>query len=196
MLPELTPILKGLYSCDSCTARKEATTPVGSSGCFQDKWIMVVGRNPGKSEDEQCKPFVGRSGRFLDSYLLECGLSRDEVYVTNTIKCHTKQNREPDILEIKTCTELWLHKEYRALQPRLIFILGNDAYRGIFGYNLANFIESSGRIKEVSKMGYNEYIVILPHPSAVITYHPDWKKKYDDTVGSVKAIIKKIKEEL
>ena len=194
MKPELVPVLKGLYNCKACTARAEATSPVGSSGPALTNWIMVVGRNPGMNEDEQCKPFVGRSGAFLDNYLLECNLSRPEVYVTNALKCHTKGNREPDIFEIKECTRLWLHREIIYLQPRLIFILGADAFRGVFNYNISPWVQNTGVIRDVrNEFGFQA--VILPHPSAVISHNPNLKIKYDDTVEGVKAIIKQMKEE-
>jgi len=194
MQPELTPILKGLYNCKACTARAEAISPVGSSGPAKTNWIMAVGRNPGKNEDEECRPFIGKSGQFLDRYLLECGLSRNDVYVTNTIKCYTKFNREPDILEIKTCVQQWLSREIIYLQPKLIFILGADAFRGVFKYNISPWTKNTGFVRDLRKE-YGFRAVILPHPSAVISHNPNLKVKYDDTVKDVRAIIEEMRKE-
>jgi uracil-DNA glycosylase family 4 len=183
------PWLKGLIDCTSCTARNEAKQPVGAFGSIRKEGIMAIGRNPGADEDEVQEPFVGKSGEFLNKYLESCNIQRGDVYISNTIKCHTCRNREPDILEIKMCTDKWLHKEMIYLQPKLIFILGADAFRGVFNHNISRWIDNTGVIRDMRKE-FGFQAVILPHPSAVISYHPDWKQKYIDTVEGVKAIIK------
>jgi DNA polymerase len=182
-------ILKGLERCRRCLARKEAKKPVPAIGNLVPGRIMVVGRNPRREEDESGIPFVGKSGKFLDEYLLRLGLNRENVYITNTVKCHTRANREPDILEINECTKKWLDEEVRILKPKIIIILGADAYRGIFKCNLSNFTASAGCIRNcVREKGF--HAVILPHPSAVISYRPSLKSKYDDLIEPIKAIIK------
>jgi DNA polymerase len=132
---------------------------------------------------------VGRSGEFLNEYLEKCGIKRNDCYITNTVKCHTFGNREPDILEITTCIKLWLNREIIYLQPKIIFILGADAYRGVFKIGLSPWMKNTGVVRDLRKE-YGFRTVILPHPSAIISYAPHWKSKYDDTVEQVKAIIK------
>jgi DNA polymerase len=192
MEPELLSVLKGLHSCSACTARREALNPVPPIGSKEEESIMIVGRNPGREENEKGEPFVGKAGKYLNGYLEKLGLRRDEVYITNTVKCYTKNNREPDILEINICRERWLLKEFKALRPRLLILLGADAFRGIHGYNISPFIDNCG-VRCLPEKGF--YEVILPHPSAVVSYHPAWGKIYDDSVGRVKAIIGEIGEE-
>jgi DNA polymerase len=150
---------------------------------------MVVGRNPGKQEDDAGAPFVGRSGKFLNEYLQRCGIPRERCFVTNVVKCHTRSNRAPDILEIKTCSRLWLLKELNEIQPAMIFVLGADAYRGVFGYGVSPWLPNTGMVVDL-KLGEDKvHVVVLPHPSAVLTYRPSWRERYDMTERRVMAII-------
>jgi DNA polymerase len=177
-----------LKKCHLCTARKDAYQPV--SWLMPTKpskiSIMVIGRNPGKEEDEQGLPFVGKSGKFLNEYLKECGIEREQCWITNTIKCHTSKNRAPDIIEIRTCADKYLAKEIAIFEPKLIFILGSDAYRGVFCHKLTPWVENTGKVITKGDVKY----VILPHPSAVISYDKSLKERYDMTVDRVKAIIR------
>ncbi len=95
---------------------------------------MIIGEAPGRAEDEGGAPFIGASGRFFFSLLKdETGLSREECYVTNVVKCRPPANRTPTPSEIETCRP-WLIQQLDRVAPRFILTLGNTAGRAIFAY--------------------------------------------------------------
>ncbi len=95
---------------------------------------MIIGEAPGRTEDEGGAPFIGASGRFFFSLLKdETGLSREECYVTNVVKCRPPANRTPTPSEIETCRP-WLIQQLDRVAPRFILTLGNTAGRAIFAY--------------------------------------------------------------
>lgn len=184
--------LDGLYKCDACSARKDAKAPVYPVGPLVKNWVMVVGRNPGRDEDNGGEPFIGRAGKFLMDWLGEVGLSREQVYITNCVKCFTENNRPPTDTEIETCSRLWLREEGVALNPRLLIVLGMDAYYGVFGKKAVFWSNLVG--KKVETLASRTEILIMPHPSATF-YQPDKKVVYKEAIPKVQAILAKIKEE-
>ena len=88
--------------------------------------LMFVGEAPGADEDEQGMPFVGRSGQLLTKIIEAIGLSRDDVYIANVIKCRPPQNRNPEPDEIETC-EPFLFRQIDVIKPRVIVTLGKFA---------------------------------------------------------------------
>jgi DNA polymerase len=85
--------------------------------------IVFVGEAPGKQEDLQGLPFVGRSGKLLDKMLFSINLSRDDVYILNVLKCRPPDNRDPSKIEIEKC-EPYLKKQLKIIKPKLIVALG------------------------------------------------------------------------
>jgi len=89
----------------------------------QDAEIMFIGEAPGFHEDQQGRPFVGASGRFLEELLESIGLTRDDVFIANVIKCRPPSNRDPLPDEIKACKPL-LDRQLELIQPKLVVTLG------------------------------------------------------------------------
>ena len=184
--------LSELHVCTQCSARKDAKAPVYPVGPLIKRWVMIVGRNPGRDEDAGGEPFIGRAGKFLMDWLAQVGLSREQVYITNCVKCFTKDNRAPTDEEIETCSRLWLREEGNVLSPRLVIVLGMDAYYGVFGKKATRWSELVGTTVET--LASEAAILIMPHPSATF-YQPDKKVVYKDAIPKVQAIVAKIKEE-
>ena len=88
--------------------------------------VMIVGEAPGKSEDEQGRPFVGRAGRFLDELLREAGLEREDVYITNVVKARPPDNRDPTKAEVEHWMPV-LEEQLALISPRLVVPLGRHA---------------------------------------------------------------------
>ena len=88
--------------------------------------VMIVGEAPGKSEDEQGRPFVGRSGKFLDELLAEAGLDRGSVYITNVVKARPPDNRDPTKAEVEHWMPV-LEEQLALVAPRLVVPLGRHA---------------------------------------------------------------------
>jgi DNA polymerase len=95
-----------------------------------DADLMFVGEAPGADEDLQGIPFVGRAGQLLTKIIEAIGLTRDEVYIANVIKCRPPQNRNPDPDEVETC-EPFLFQQIDAIRPKVIVALGSFAARAL-----------------------------------------------------------------
>jgi len=93
-------------NCDLCKTRKNSVPGAGN----QNADIIFVGEAPGKSEDLRGKPFVGTAGKKLDEALENSGLTRDQVYITNIVKCRPPNNRDPKPEEIQACSPYLLQQ--------------------------------------------------------------------------------------
>tara|TARA_B100001123_G_scaffold48665_1_gene49544 strand:- start:6345 stop:6782 length:438 start_codon:yes stop_codon:yes gene_type:complete len=97
---------------------------------------MFVGEAPGKDEDREGLPFVGRAGQLLTKIIASIGLSRDEVYIANVIKCRPPNNRNPEPDEVATC-EPFLFRQVDAVRPKVVVALGAFAVRTLLASKLA-----------------------------------------------------------
>lgn len=93
--------------------------------------LMIIGEGPGAQEDIQKKPFVGKSGQLLTKVLETAGTSRDNVYITNIVKCRPPGNRNPLPIESTTCINLFLLNQIAIIQPKVICLLGACALRAL-----------------------------------------------------------------
>jgi DNA polymerase len=122
--------LKALFhearGCTRCPqlAQTRHTVVFGAGNANAD--LMFVGEAPGRNEDEQGLPFVGQAGRLLDTLLGEIGLSRDQVFVTNVLRCRPPGNRDPHPVEIERCQD-YLFRTIDLVEPVVICTLGNFA---------------------------------------------------------------------
>jgi DNA polymerase len=127
---------------------------------------LFVGEAPGVEEDAVGMPFVGRSGRLLDSLLTEAGLSRARVAVANVLKCRPPGNRAPRRSEVEACRP-WLRRQVELADPRLVVTLGGSA--------LAWALGSGARIGAVRGRPHpweGRWLMATYHPSAAIRFGP------------------------
>lgn len=106
--------------CELHHSRKNAVPGEGPA----DADILFIGEGPGFHENEQGRPFVGAAGRFLEELLEKVGMSREQVYITNVVKCRPPGNRDPRPEEIETCTRDYLDRQIQAINPKVIVTLG------------------------------------------------------------------------
>ena len=155
--------LEQLYSlfnnCTRCPLGSLGRTNVVFGSGNPDSKIVFVGEGPGAQEDQQGKPFVGKSGQLLTKVLEHCDINREDIYITNIVKCRPPLNRAPIPLEIMTCTNLLLKKQLSIIQPDIICTLGATAFTYFCGTS-RTISQSRGNIFVVKE--YN----VLP------TYHP------------------------
>ena len=124
-------------NCRKCSLWKTRSNPVVGGGS-KDAKVMFIGEAPGYWEDVKGRPFVGRAGRVLDELLESINLSREEVYITNILKCRPPNNRNPLQSEIEACTP-YLDRQIELMNPEIIATLGNFALSYIsekFGLDL------------------------------------------------------------
>jgi uracil-DNA glycosylase family 4 len=122
---------------------------------------MLVGEAPGAREDDIARPFSGVAGQYLDRMLSEAGLSRDDLYITNTVRCRPPDNRTPTKAEIKACSTYML-AEIEAVNPEHILLLGNVSLQGLLG--TSGVMAKRGTVQ--NRDGRNYFITI--HPAAVL----------------------------
>ncbi|GAB6159299.1 uracil-DNA glycosylase [Desulfotomaculum varum] len=125
--------------------------------------LMLIGEGPGKDEDEQGLPFVGRAGQLLDRILAAINLTRQEVYIANVVKCRPPNNRVPTRAEAQACLP-YLYRQIELIKPAIIVLLGSTALTNLIGPE-ARITQMRGQWLE-SRSG----IKIMPtyHPAAVL----------------------------
>lgn len=126
----LQELEKLLAEFDGCALKKRATQLVFSDGNENAK-IMIIGEAPGRDEDIEGKPFVGRSGQLLDKMLAAIGLDRSKVYIANIVAWRPPGNRNPTESEISVCLP-FLHRQIELVKPEIILTLGAPAAHSLF----------------------------------------------------------------
>lgn len=121
----LEDIREYIGDCRRCPLCKERKTIVFGEGNPRAA-LMFIGEGPGADEDAQGRPFVGRAGQLLDKMIAAMKLKRQDVYITNIVKCRPPGNRAPKPMEIDTCTQ-FLERQIRAIRPKIICALGTIA---------------------------------------------------------------------
>lgn len=121
-LEELHQQMVLCQNCDLCSGRTNVVPGEGS----EDAQIVFFGEGPGQLEDEQGRPFVGRSGQHLHSVLRMARISRNDIYISNTVRCRPPNNRDPLPEEADACWP-WTIKTLQIIQPRIIVTLGKPA---------------------------------------------------------------------
>lgn len=127
LLAEVAGEVRTCKKCDLCKSRKKAVPGEGSGR----SGVMLVGEAPGGEEDQSGRPFVGTAGKRLEGLLRLAGLSRDDVFITNIVKCRPPGNRRPRRDEAESCHE-YLRREIEALNPSLVVLLGVTALKQFF----------------------------------------------------------------
>lgn len=135
MYEELENIKLSCQNCRKCQLSKTRTNIVFSDGVPNSK-LMLIGEAPGYYEDQEGKPFVGRSGQLLDKILESVGLSRNkDIYICNVIKCRPPENRNPTQEEQVLCRK-YLEAQIDILKPKLILLCGSIAMKAMLDTNV------------------------------------------------------------
>ncbi len=121
-LDDWDSINAAIQQCNACELSQNCTQKVPGIGARQAD-LMIVGEGPGHDEDLRGEPFVGRSGQLLDRMLAAIGIAREQVFITNIVKCRPPNNRDPRPEEAAQC-RIYLDAQIRLVQPRLILAVG------------------------------------------------------------------------
>jgi len=156
--------------------------------------IMFVGEAPGRNEDEIGEPFVGAAGKNLDKLLNNVGLSIDEVYIANILKCRPPENRDPFPDEIRKHTP-WLLKQIKDINPKVICSLGNYATKFFMAKGDVDKMKDQpgitsvhGKVQEIEIDGLKVRLIPLFHPAAIIYNRSllgEWEKDMEVVKGEI-----------
>jgi len=160
-------------SCTQCGLCETRTQSVFGSGNKNADW-MIIGEAPGQSEDQQGLPFVGKAGQLLTEMLRAIGLDREEVFITNIVKCRPPANRDPKPIEIETCKP-YLMRQMALLKPKIIVVLGRIAAQA-----LLNTDEPIGRLRGKIHALNDTPVVVVYHPAYLLRSMQDKRKAWAD----------------
>lgn len=179
---ELRTTVLGCHLCDLAKSRKHVVFGEGDESAR----LMIIGEAPGATEDEEGRPFVGRSGELLTKMIENAiGIPRSSVYIANVIKCRPPANRNPEESEVEMCKP-FLDKQIELIKPKIILALGGISFSYLTG-------ESIGITKARGKVYDYQGSKLVPsfHPSYLLRNPSAKKEAYDDML-----IVKELLEKL
>jgi DNA polymerase len=157
----LEKLAKQIVVCTKCELHRSRKNAVPGEGPTHAE-IMLIGEGPGAREDEQGRPFVGASGKFLDQLLEQAGVTRADVWITNVVKCRPPGNRDPLPDEVEICTNNYLQHQIKIVNPSIIVTLGR------FSMNLffkgAKITQIHGQMRKVE----DRFVIAMFHPAAAL----------------------------
>jgi DNA polymerase len=162
----LEQLTAAVRACTLCPLHSGRTNAVPGEGPANAE-IMFIGEGPGFHEDRQGRPFVGSAGKLLEELLAGIGLTREQVYIANVVKCRPPGNRDPLPEELTACKP-YLDRQIELIQPRVIVTLGRfSMYRYFPG-------QSISRVHGQARRVGNVLVVPMLHPAAAL-HQPQWK---------------------
>jgi DNA polymerase len=161
----LVEVYREASTCTKCPLAQTRTSVVFGSG-DADANLMFVGEAPGAQEDRQGLPFVGRAGALLTELLGGIGLAREQVWITNVLRCRPPGNRDPQPMEIESC-QPYTHRQVELIQPRVVATLGNFATKLLTG-SQAGITRVRGTPQVHVIAGRTVFLMPLFHPAAAL----------------------------
>lgn len=159
-LAVLNQVAEESAGCQKCALHHSRKHSVPGEGPA-DAQLMFIGEGPGFHENEQGRPFVGPAGHFLEELLALIGLTREQVFITNVVKCRPPGNRDPQREELEACAN-YLEQQIQAINPKVIVTLGR--------FSMAHFLPNA-KISEVhgnAVQARGRLVVPMYHPAAAL----------------------------
>ena len=194
---DLKSLRKAAEHCEGCPLYANATQTVFGAGPASAS-VMMIGEQPGDVEDKKGEPFVGPAGKLLDKVLVEVGIPRKEVYVTNAVKHFkwtprgTKRlHAKPNSREIFACRP-WLEAELEAIKPEIIVLLGATAAQALMGPKF-RITKQRGQPLESQ---WSDWTLATYHPSALLRAMqlPDGEQMLKDFREDLRLVSKRLKQ--
>lgn len=181
-LEDLYTRIANCPDCDLCHTRTNAVPGEGPPNAD----VMLVGEGPGFYEDQQARPFVGPAGKLLEQLLGLAGLTRQEVYITNVVKCRPPENRDPLPVEVEACRK-YLEQQIDTIKPKLIVTLGR--YSLSWFYPRDSISKVHGAIRERD----GTYYVHMYHPAAAL-HNGSLRKVIEEDFRKIARALEKARE--
>ena len=160
-------------NCTLCELHKTRTQTVFGTGNPQAD-LLVIGEAPGRDEDLQGEPFVGRAGVLLNAMLLAIGFEREQVYIANILKCRPPNNRDPQPQEIDNC-QAYLRQQIELIRPRAIFAVGRVATQA-----LLNSTATMGAMRGKQHSYQGIPLIASYHPAYLLRKPTEKRKSWQD----------------
>jgi len=190
---DLNEVKKRIETDMVCPLKDASTNVVFGKGNV-DASILFIGEAPGEQEDLQGVPFVGRAGKELDSLLQSIGLSLDDVYIANILKCRPPSNRDPTVEEIKRHTP-YLIEQIKIIQPKVICTLGNFSTKFVLAHFDVDGMKKIGGISflhgkpvDIEVDSVKAKVIPLYHPAAML-YRPGLREDLNKDFQIIKECI-------
>ena len=179
------PMIESQVSnCKKCSLHKGRNNTVFGDGNRNSDWFFI-GEAPGKDEDLQGKPFVGRAGRLLSEVIFSMGLSREDVFIANILKCRPPDNRDPMPEEVQQCFP-YLEKQIELVKPKIIVAVGRIAAHSLLGTDLP-----MGKLRgKIHGFGPSEIPTLIIYHPAYLLRSPSQKKKVWEDLQLVNDFLK------
>ncbi len=172
--PELESTVSDCAQCALHQTRIQSVFGIGDPGA---QW-MIIGEAPGADEDRQGEPFVGKAGQLLNEMLCAVGLTREQVYIANVLKCRPPNNRNPRSDEVASCMD-YLRQQVALVQPQLIVATGRIAVQNLLDDDRP-VGQLRGRVHEFSVRGTAVPVVVTYHPAYLLRNPGQKRKAWED----------------
>ncbi len=191
-LEEWERLVAAIKSCRKCRLAENRRNPVPGEGNLNAA-VFFLGEAPGRMEDLEGRPFVGAAGRLLNKLLTEIGLRREDVFITNVVKCRPPNNRDPKEDEVEACRP-FTEAIIRLVSPKIIVTLGNHAGKFLIekygGGRWRGTTVEHGRIRRVKVKDIEVVVVPTYHPAAAL-YNPRLLPTIENDFKIVKSVLEK-----
>ena len=177
----LKELVEASRKCTSCGLCKGRTQVVPGEG-VETASILFIGEGPGFHEDKQGRPFIGPAGKLLDELIGSIGLQRQQVYITNVVKCRPPGNRDPLPEEIDACRP-WLDEQINFIRPKVIVTLGRHA----MGHFLPG--ETITKAHGQARRSGTHLVIPMYHPAAAL-YQQSLKKTMEEDFRRIPELLK------
>ncbi len=171
-----------VQNCTLCNLCNTRTQTVFGTGNQHADWL-IIGEAPGEQEDKQGQPFVGVAGQLLTEMLRAIGLSREEVFIANILKCRPPNNRDPHIDEIKHCKD-YLQRQQQLIQPKIILAVGRIAAQALLDTN-----EPLAKLRGKVHTFNNTPVVVVYHPAYLLRSLSEKRKAWQDLQFAKQTVI-------
>ncbi len=184
-MTEFDDLERQVRSCTLCPLAEERTNAVPGEGA-RDADVMFIGEGPGFHEDRQGRPFVGPAGKFLDELLHGIGLRREDVYITNMVKCRPPKNRDPLPAELAACRP-YMDSQLDLIKPKVIATLGRFSFSKFFPN------EPISRARGKARKWASYTVFPMYHPAAAL-HNPGLRPTIEGDFSKLPALINEIAE--
>lgn len=182
-MDDLNKVASEVRVCPKCPLAATRIKAVPGEGPHNAE-VLLIGEGPGHHEDKQGRPFIGASGQFLTELLANAGYKREEVFITNVVKCRPPGNRDPQPNEIEACSE-YLKRQIALINPKVIVTLGR--------FSMAQYFPGAkiSAIHGQAKMVDGRAVVAMFHPAAAL-HQPALRESITEDFRKLKQIIAEV----